>query len=318
MSNTMCGECLKKIYPKQKYNLCKGDCKTAFHLDCAEIMPDDRIDSILDILKSLQSEISAMREEISSLKLENTEMKTDISNYILQNKLPNSVLDSTLSSSAPLSGNSSPNNPMTSAKSQKEVTKITPNTTKKIFAKVTRGNPPKPSSNITSANPTESSEDEFQIVSHRRRRRNKPLIECKGTNDFLQSAKKPPRSKAIFVTRLAPGTSQNLIENHLKSNIKIPTAICSKLKTKHDTYSSFHISVEESDIDKIMDPNSWPEGALLTTYFGKLNEEQKYVPLFQNPTASSKELHTDISTTSAASCESNSKNEVIEQNQIIK
>ena len=78
---------------------------------------------ILDILKSLQSEISAMREEISSLKLENTEMQTDISNYFLQNKLPNSVLDSTLSSSAPLSGNSSPNNPMISAKTQTEVTK---------------------------------------------------------------------------------------------------------------------------------------------------------------------------------------------------
>ena len=58
--------------------------------------------------------------------------------------------------------------------------------------------------------------------------------------------------KAIFISRLAPDTASDELNIHIKSNLKIINAECTRLKTKFSSYSSFHISIDEPDFLKIM------------------------------------------------------------------
>ena len=48
----------------------------------------------------------------------------------------------------------------------------------------------------------------------------------------------------------------------------------SKLRTKHDTYSSFHVEVEENNLEKLFNAACWPEGCFVSPFDGKLKAEQ--------------------------------------------
>ena len=258
MANTKCGKCDKKITSKQKFNFCKGDCKLAFHLDCAEYQDDNTIE-IIDILKSMQKEILALRGDVSSLKDENLKLTKLIRI----------------------------NNPVTI--SSKITSTASPNSTPPINLadRIKDNSNNQKASMITS----ESDLNRPQTIIHRKITK-KPIIMGKGKDikTSIQPATKRIPRKAIFVTRLDPNTSIENIEKHIKSNIGIASTVCSKIKTKYETYSSFHISTEEPDMDKILDPNVWPEGVLITEFYGQLKEDQKYVSLTASPTISKNEI----------------------------
>jgi hypothetical protein len=50
------------------------------------------------------------------------------------------------------------------------------------------------------------------------------------------------------------------------------------LKTKFSTYASFHVLVNEDDFPLINNTGVWPNGCLITPFFGKLTPEQIYSP----------------------------------------
>ena len=105
-------------------------------------------------------------------------------------------------------------------------------------------------------------------------RRRAPLFGAKGS--FSLPTVQKIRTKALFVTRFAPGVSSNDVEQSLKEQLELAYLACTKLKTKFNSYSSFHISVTDDDFDLINNTEVWPIGCLISPYYGKLQPSQIY------------------------------------------
>ncbi|GBN51577.1 hypothetical protein AVEN_88741-1 [Araneus ventricosus] len=82
-----------------------------------------------------------------------------------------------------------------------------------------------------------------------------------------------PNRNAIFLSRLGPSTTGNDITNYLSSQ-KLQYLQRNRLKTKFQSYASFHIEVYECDLPLILDASFWPEGCLITEVYGKLRKDQ--------------------------------------------
>lgn len=103
-----------------------------------------------------------------------------------------------------------------------------------------------------------------------KRRRNKTIVNGINTHAKLRVIAK---SKALFVTRLDPETNNTDVENFIRENNNISAKV-TKLKTKHHSYASFHVEVSENDFEALFTSEIWPEGSLISEFFGKLRTEQ--------------------------------------------
>lgn len=101
----------------------------------------------------------------------------------------------------------------------------------------------------------------------------KLVISGSRKNSQLLSVKRLPRRRAMFLSRLSPDTSVNAVTDFL-SPLKLSFLVCRKLKTKFQTYASFHVEVYETDFDLLMDAKIWPEGCLVSEFFGRLRDDQ--------------------------------------------
>ena len=259
---------------------------------------DDRILEILKTVSFLKSEMSLMRKDLISVKTENSELRSLIVD-----------LSSKLMTKSDTLTPIHPTNPHVSNVALENTQMPTPTMTSS--AKTTSQMASQPTSPTVVLN--DFDHDEFKTVVNRRNKNktknnNKPVILCKGPNVLLQPAIKRIRRKTIFVTRVAPGTTTDVIDNHIKSNIDISTALCTKLKTKYETYSSFHISFDEHHLKEITNPDNWPEGILISTFMGKLKDDQIHGSTNSKPSVE-KHNETGVITTDAIS-NNNSKNEV--------
>jgi hypothetical protein len=103
----------------------------------------------------------------------------------------------------------------------------------------------------------------------------KPLIGVR--NSFLLPIiSKETRSKALFVLRFSPEVSSGDLENSLKEKLSLKKLVCTRLKTKFNTYASFHFSVIEDEFLLINNTGVWPTGYLIAPSYGKLTPDQVY------------------------------------------
>lgn len=85
------------------------------------------------------------------------------------------------------------------------------------------------------------------------------------------------RTRSLFVTRFDPTVTDSTIEDHLKSNLGILKRVkATRLSTRHDTYTSFHVEVSEEDFSFVNNPSIWPEGILFKEYLGRLRPDKVY------------------------------------------
>ncbi|CAN7943640.1 unnamed protein product [Ixodes hexagonus] len=88
----------------------------------------------------------------------------------------------------------------------------------------------------------------------------------------LSVASPSKRRMALFVTKLAPETTCVDISSHL-SSLCIEKLECRRLKTRYNTCSSFHVSVDAEYFDKLSDPAVWPKSCLFKPFRGTLHED---------------------------------------------
>ncbi|GBL89114.1 hypothetical protein AVEN_255247-1 [Araneus ventricosus] len=102
-----------------------------------------------------------------------------------------------------------------------------------------------------------------------------PKVVIKGArkNSGLKIVGKMPKRKAIFLSRLGPDTTVNDITNFL-APLNLKFLQCHRLKTKYQSYASFHIEVYENDLKQLLDSTFWPEGYLIAESYGKLRNDQ--------------------------------------------
>ncbi|KAG8291316.1 hypothetical protein J6590_063353 [Homalodisca vitripennis] len=96
------------------------------------------------------------------------------------------------------------------------------------------------------------------------------------TDSFIKTIPvrpRPTRRKALFISRLCPEVSASDIEGYIKHEVTLDFVKCSQLRTKYEDYASFHIEVNETDMDKVLNADIWPSGCLLTKFKGVLRKE---------------------------------------------
>ncbi|KAH9363238.1 hypothetical protein HPB48_017805 [Haemaphysalis longicornis] len=96
----------------------------------------------------------------------------------------------------------------------------------------------------------------------------------RSSKSTLAAVVRPPRQRALFVTRLAPGTTTVDLTSSLKDLLNGVEVTCTQLPSRHPSYSSFHVAIEEQHLDGINTPEAWPEGCLFRPFFGTLHGRQ--------------------------------------------
>jgi hypothetical protein len=89
---------------------------------------------------------------------------------------------------------------------------------------------------------------------------------------------KKERTKALFVSRFSPEVTTDDVQKSLKEQLSLKMLDCTRLKTKFNSYASFHISVTEDEFPLINDASVWPSECLIAPYYGKLAPDQVFTP----------------------------------------
>ena len=77
---------------------------------------------------------------------------------------------------------------------------------------------------------------------------------------------KTGRYVAVFVSRLLPETTAEDMEAFVQE-MRDLSSKCVKLETKHQSYASFKVEVTCDNVPDIYDPEKWPVGAYIRSYY---------------------------------------------------
>lgn len=81
---------------------------------------------------------------------------------------------------------------------------------------------------------------------------------------------KPP--KAVFVPKLVPSTTSAQVCAHL-SGVRAVPITRKQLKTRHDSYALFYVSVDDACFERLKDPALWPRRCLFKPFRGDLRDK---------------------------------------------
>lgn len=81
------------------------------------------------------------------------------------------------------------------------------------------------------------------------------------SNNNLKVVKKL-RYANIFVSRFTPEITESNISTYVQENFNILAKV-TKVKTRYDTYSSFHVNCQCEDPEVLIKPDMWPDGTLI-------------------------------------------------------
>ncbi|XP_063242139.1 uncharacterized protein LOC134542114 isoform X3 [Bacillus rossius redtenbacheri] len=130
----------------------------------------------------------------------------------------------------------------------------------------------------------------FTLVEHRRKSNTRDTSDIKRSTEMKKTPMKigilnistlkmlpkpaPKRMKALFVTRFDPSVQEQEIVEYISSELNLDHIKVTKMKTKFNSYASFHVQVLEEDFSRINNIVFWPSGCLISPFFGKLHPEQ--------------------------------------------
>lgn len=97
-------------------------------------------------------------------------------------------------------------------------------------------------------------------------------------NSDLQTVPRQPLKKALFVSRLHPDTSVPTVLKLVTDVCKDGSVVCTRLKTKHPSYASFHVAVSDACFDLVNKSSVWPSGCLFRQFDGTLREDRALKP----------------------------------------
>jgi hypothetical protein len=79
-----------------------------------------------------------------------------------------------------------------------------------------------------------------------------------------------------LVFQLSIDVTASDVEKALKDQLQLASIACTRLKTKHNSYISFHVSVPEDDFHLINNTGVWRYGCLIAPYCRRLSPDQIY------------------------------------------
>lgn len=215
------------------------------------------------VLESMRAEINNLKKEISALTTENKELHTLLHGYLKGSQQTHKVKHGTKI------GSTHPTVTHNKEKSSNSDMEIQNKCTEEKKAKST-SNQKSVSSVLSQLIPTTSADEEFKLVESRKstRRSTKRIIGIgKGENITIKSA---PKYGHLHVCKLHPTLKTEDLTTYLKMN-GFEDIKCEKLESNRpEEYSSFKISVQEGDFEKIKNPEIWPEGTCINNFLFRL------------------------------------------------
>ena len=91
----------------------------------------------------------------------------------------------------------------------------------------------------------------------------------------IKSVEKKMKPAEIFISRLDPLTTTEELTTFVKKQFPDSSVSCEQLATKYDTYSSFHVSIQNIAFKEIYNPNNWPSGILVKRFFFKSQDSSE-------------------------------------------
>ncbi|KAG0438655.1 hypothetical protein HPB47_016925 [Ixodes persulcatus] len=105
----------------------------------------------------------------------------------------------------------------------------------------------------------------FRGAGHKFFTARRPLLRGSAATSCIPVALPPPRprhQRAVFVTRLGPSCDPAGLQAHIQRRGPVRELVSTRLKTRHEGYSSFHVTAADDEMEKLFDPLLWPEGSL--------------------------------------------------------
>lgn len=116
-----------------------------------------------------------------------------------------------------------------------------------------------------------SSADGGDLHAHSRAKPPLSFIGSRKSGVSLISTVPHVRYAQFFVTRIDPAISSRQMAEYLLGNLpELSFVRCSKIKTRHSSYASFHVVVPELQTSLVSCGDAWPEGTLVKLFVGKL------------------------------------------------
>lgn len=129
------------------------------------------------------------------------------------------------------------------------------------------------------------------------RKLNEGTAATSASSPALRTVKKPPRRKAVFVTRFDVSVSSSTIFEHCKAQLRDcheSGLLIAKLKTRRSTYNSFYVSIYEQFFSLINDAAFWPAGVFFDEFRGRLFRDRLFEGEDNFPLAVARETGTGV------------------------
>ena len=101
-----------------------------------------------------------------------------------------------------------------------------------------------------------------------RKQKEKPIVGTSSSTNLRSVRPRPEGTKRLFVSRLDPKTTEDDVQQNIKSlNVE---AKVTRIKSKFDHYASFCVETSREGFDTLNDANSWGEGILVLPYYNRV------------------------------------------------
>jgi hypothetical protein len=103
----------------------------------------------------------------------------------------------------------------------------------------------------------------------------KPRIAMVGvrSSSSLSVVQKMVCRKSLSVSQLSTDVTASDVEKSLKDQLQLASLAWTIIKTKQNSYASFHVSVAEDDFLVNNNTGVWPNGCLIAPYYRRLSPD---------------------------------------------
>lgn len=155
--------------------------------------------------------------------------------------------------------------------------------------------PVQPSGHPRRRDPSNFNGAGFRGAGHKFPTARRPLLRGGAAASCIPVALPPPRprhQRAVFVTRLGSSCDPAGLQAHIQGRGPVRELVCTRLKTRYEGYSSFHVTAAEDEMEKLFDPLLWPEGSLFKEFTGQLTDSRTYQAVSPTPFSNNAETDT--------------------------
>lgn len=259
-SKYKCNQCMKRRDPSTAELISEAGIAvtptegSAACLDSADAVYGNSSESVIQLFQSIASRLDELTREVRELRVENSSLRDEVRDLrdCVCGKVEFPALPKGSDCPAPSTG------------SFASVVMTDP--------RASRAGVPPPKFHARQKSPVRHQ----RTVVHRssdpeRQTQRPPTTVGTAKQSVLKTAPRPSAEPGLFVSRLAPSTEASDVQELLAGLVGDKTVMCTKLKTRYPTYSSFHVSLDKDLFELLNKPEVWPNGCVFRPFYGKLS-----------------------------------------------